>query len=265
MYYATSLNPGRQEAGVYMVARGRQGMGALVTKTVVHHPPAFHAIPRVTTTASDKSLYPLSHRETSHAGIPFAVPPEMVALNLAAQQQNQQPPMLHGLLDPILNALGIRDPLTAIEPELAAAGRYDRIWGKYDDLINRYSKEVGSLQSSGIRAQLLGTLGTLGRLRDKLRPFFPSGGAEGVVVGEKEKKELGELVQGVDDFRHEYGTAKRKYGLVPQTEAPEAGAPPAGPLQETPAMIVPDLPWGWILVAGAALILGVKMLKKKAA
>lgn len=155
------------------------------------------------------------------------------------------PPTVLGLAGPfdgVLNALGLRNPLSAIEPELYNAGELDRIWGKYDDLINRYSAEVGSLQSSGIRAELLGKLGELGRLRDKLRPFFPSGGAPGVVVGEKEKSELGDLVQGVDDFRRTYSAARKKYGLLPP--APDA------PIAPVPASMPPPIPTGYAADAG---------------
>lgn len=170
------------------------------------------------------------------------------------------PPNVLGLAGPfdgILNALGLRNPLSAIEPELFNAGRLDQIFGKYDDLLERYWVEVGGLQSSGIRADLIKKLSGLRALRDKLRPFFPSGGSPGVVVGSKEQDELGELVQGVDDFRHTYGDAKRKYGIVPvPPDAPvPATLPPPIPNAIAPAAEDDSIPLSYWILGGLAVAL----------
>lgn len=175
----------------------------------------------------------------------FASPPNMLGLA--------------GPFDGILNALGLRDPLSAIEPDLYNAGQLDRIFGKYDDLLERYWIEVGGLQSSGVRADLIKDLSGLRALRDKLRPFFPSGGGAGVVVGSKEKDELGELVQGVDDFRHKYGDAKRKYGIVPKAVEPEPPVPATMPPPIPNAMIpgVADDSLVYWILGGLAVALAV--------
>jgi hypothetical protein len=153
---------------------------------------------------------------------------------------------LAGPFDAILRAVGLRDPIEHYEPGLA--NDLPRVFGKYADLVARYSQEVGGLRSHSERARLAGELGKLSRIVRDLQPAFATGG----IVGKRERDKLGDLVQGVRDFQSEWRKAKARYGWAP---VPIADAAPLPVLELPAAPARAGLPWGWLALGAAALFI----------
>lgn len=178
---------------------------------------------------------------------------------------------LGGPFDSLFNALGLRDPIAHYEPELQ--NNLGRVYGKYEDLVGRYTKEVGGLRSNSVRRELADEIGRMARLVEEIRPVF-EGLVEGAVVGERDRDKLAELVQGVRDWQGDWRDAKKKYGWSPVAEeepsATPAPKPTFGVTPQAPAAAAsPGIPWG-LIAAGAvggalAVVVAVKASRRGSA
>lgn len=142
----------------------------------------------------------------------------------------------------VLNAVGLRDPISVYEPGLALPD----VFKKYSQDVDGLAKEIPLLRSATAQGPLLAALAPLRQLRDRIAPAF----APGTVPGERDRDRLNELVQGVRNLRRDWHAAKAQYGVNPVTKV-TVNIPRATPYEEvTPAPKKSGLgKWGLLLLS----------------
>jgi hypothetical protein len=155
---------------------------------------------------------------------------------------------MDGIFDNIFGG----DPIEKHYPGLTL----QQVWQKQSDYVDKYNREVYGLHSETAKKKFVERIQSIYRLKSEIAPAF----SPGAIIGDRERKKLGELVQKVYDFRSDWHKAKKQYGW----------SPPAGVVEEVPVEpsgVQPTFEGGgggggefptWLLwggVAAAALLL----------
>jgi hypothetical protein len=154
---------------------------------------------------------------------------------------------MDGIFDNIFGG----DPIEKHYPGLTL----QQVWQKQSEYVDKYNREVYGLHSETAKKQFIERIQSIYRLKSEIAPAF----GPGAIIGDRERKKLGELVQKVYDFRSDWHKAKKQYGWSP----PSVLAPELTPLPipDQPAALPTPAAEGstnWLLwggIAAAALIL----------